>query len=444
MSCCAAAMGPREEITRDFQKTVALPNGRSFRIEHSLGNVNIDAHARGEVEIHASLKCSADRAEEARRWCDQIKIAVEETSSEVWVRTEYPHDDLFGGRHNLSYSVSYDIAIPETAPLEVRNRFGAVSVSNLHAAATINNGNGRVVFSKGRGQQRIENTFGSVEVAGNDGDVTVVNTNGPVTASDITGALNIRNHFGEVRVTHAGKRVDIDCGNCTVGVTDAGGPASIANTFGAVTVRDVRGDVTVQNQNGRVEATGVAGTADLRTSFAAVRFSRIGKGLKVRAQNSTVTGDTVGESAAVETSFGGIDLRGVKGGARATAGNSAIRLVDIGDEVYAKTTFAGVTVEDAAGPITVENGNGSVAVRAKKAPKCQPVSVNTTFGPIRVTIPPRTGYDVSARTTFGHITSQPAVTVSGPIGGDSLTGKIGSGGCQLKLSDQNGIIEILN
>jgi hypothetical protein len=34
------------------------------------------------------------------------------------------------------------------------------------------------------------------------------------------------------------------------------------------------------------------------------------------------------------------------------------------------------------------------------------------------------------------------VTAAGRIGGDSLTGSIGNGGCKLQLTDSNGSIEI--
>jgi len=443
VACCAMASA-RQEVTWDFQRTAALTGGRSFRIENSLGNISIHTQAKGEVEIHASIKCSSDRMEDARDGCDRIKIHLEESSSGVWVRTEYPHGDFFNGRHNLSYSVSYDITMPETAPLEVRNRFGAVSVSDLHAPANIDNGNGRILFTGGRGRQRMENSFGDVEVARNDGDVTIVNANGQVTASDVTGALDVRNRFGDIRAANIGKRLDISAGNGNVTATNLGGTATIGDSFGKVTVRDAKGDVTVQNQNGLVDVTGVTGTADLRTSFDAVRFSRIDKGVTVRAQNSTVTGDTVGASAVVDTNFGGIELHGVKGGARATAGNSNIRLTDIGGEVYVKTSFGGVTVEDVAGPITVDGQNVSVTVRAKGAKKCQPISLSSSFGPIRVTVAQGVGYDVTAKTSFGRIVSQPAILVNGQIGGDSLTGRIGGGGCELKLANQNGNIDIVN
>ena len=233
--------------------------------------------------------------------------------------------------------------MPETAPLELRNRFGSVTVQKLRAPATINNGNGNVVLMQGSGRQRIENSFGNVEVITNDGDVTVVNGNGWVRASDISGNAEVTNRFGEVRITNVGKGLTVHGGNSKVEVEHVGGIAIVTTSFGDVRVWDAKSDLTVRNQNGRVEANTVAGMADLQTSFANVKFTGIGKAVRVSAQNSAVTGDTVGETATVQTSFANVDLRGVKGGARVTAGNAGIRMAGIGGEAYAKSSFAGIT-----------------------------------------------------------------------------------------------------
>jgi len=441
---CSAALFAREEATRDFRKSVALPAGRSLRIDHSQGNIVIHARPGDQVEIAAGIRCSADTAQEAHAAADQIQIRVDESAAGVSIRTEYPRNSFFSGRHNVGYTVSYDITMPETAPLEVRSRFGSVEVSGLHANAVVTGGNGNVSFSAGRGSQRIESSFGKVMVDGNDGDVTVVTTNGDVTARDITGALDIRDRFGKIQVTNAGKTVNVNGGNGDVEVTNASGIVTIANSFGRVLVSLAKSNVTVQNQNGSVEATDVTGAADLHTSFNPVRFARIGKAVMVHASNSSITGDTVGESATVETSFGAIDLRGVKGGVRATAGNSSIRLSNVGGEVFAKTSFNGITVEDVGGPITAENGNGSVTVAARAGKSCQPISVHTSFGPIRVTVPPGAGYNVTAKTSFGRVNSQPEISVSGQISGGEITGKIHGGGCDLRLLNQNGDINIMN
>ena len=385
LSCCPLAMAAREEYKRDFQKAVALPGGRSLRVEHSLGSVNVRTQAKNEVAVQAAIRCSADNVENARRFCDQIQIRVEESGSGVTIRTEYPRNGNWP--RNMSYSANLEIQMPETAPLELRNRFGSVTVQKLRAPATINNGNGNVVLMQGSGRQRVENSFGNVEVITNDGDVTVVNGNGWVRASDISGTAEVTNRFGEVRITNVGKSLTVHGGNSKVDVEHVGGIAMVTTSFGDVRVWDAKSDVTVRNQNGRVEANTVAGIADLQTSFAAVKFTGIGKAVRVLAQNSTVTGDTVGETATVQTSFANVDLRGVKGGARVTAGNAAIRMAGIGGEVFAKSSFAGITVEDVGGPVTVENGNGSVTVTARPGQACQPIAIQTSFAPIRVAVP---------------------------------------------------------
>jgi hypothetical protein len=433
----------REEYKRDFQKAVALPAGRVLKVDHSLGSVNVRTQAKNEVAVQAAIRCSAGTEEQARRFCQQIQIRVEESGAGVAIRTEYPRNGGGSWPRNMSYSANLEIQMPETAPLELRNRFGNVTVQKLRAAVSINNANGSVVLTQGSGRQRVENSFGNVEVTANDGDVTVVNGNGWVRASDITGSAEITNRFGDVRVSNVAKGLTVHGGNSKVEVEHVGGAAMVTSSFGDVRVWDAKSDVTVRNQNGRVEASGVAGVADLETSFAAVKFTGIGKAVRVAAQNSSVTGDTVGGAATVQTSFANVDLRGVKGGARVTANNAAIRIAGIGGEAFAKTSFAGVTVEDAGGPVTVESANGSVTVAAKAGQTCQPIAVHTSFAPIRVAVPVGMGYNVNGKTSFGRIHSEAEMTMTGALGADAINGKIAGGGCEMRLINQNGNIDIV-
>jgi len=439
ISCCANAAFAREEFKRDFSKTVALPAGRSLRIEHRHGRLSVKTHNRPEVSIQSAIRCSAPTANEAKSCADRIQVVVQESSSGVSVRTEYPQN-----WKNVSFSVECDITMPDTAPLDLRNQFGSVDVSSLHANATIRNGNGPVAFLAGRGKHRIENSFGNTEVRTNDGDVTIVNGNGNVLATDITGTVDVTNRFANTRVVNAARGLTIHSNNGQVEAENVSGPVNISNTFGRVAITEAKGDVAVESQNGDISVNGVAGNAGLNTSFAAITFSRIGKGLTVRAQNAQVRGDTVGESATVDTTFGSVDLRGVRGGARVTTGNSPIKLTSIGGEIYAKSSFAAVTVADSSGPVTVEAQNGPVVVDTKNGGGCKPISLRTTFGLLRVTIPSGIGYNLAAQTTFGRIHAQGVqIAVTGDISQNSLNGKIGAGGCDLKLNAQNSNIDIV-
>jgi hypothetical protein len=440
---CGSSAFAREEVSREFRHNASLGAGRGLRIEHRSGNVAIRGHAGNEAIIRATIRCSADTLERARRCADQVRVEVRETDAGLVVRTEYPdrgHEIL--PWRNLSMSADYDIDVPETAPLEVRNRFGGVRVSNARAGSIIDNSNGRVVFYDGRGTQRIENSFGPVEVARNDGDVTVENGNGQVTISDVTGILDVRGSFGPVKVSRAGRDVTVRNQNGAVEVWSAGGLVRVTNSFGEVTIADAKSDATVRNQNGTIEVKNVSGIANLATSFGRVRFSGIGKQVTVRAQNSAVTGEDAG-GAIVETTFAEVDLRRIEGGVKVLNQNGSVTLRGVKGETFAETSFAGITVEDAGGPMTVANANGPVTLSAGVSKGCQPVSARTSFGAIRVAIPAGSAYDVSARTSFGEIKSEYEFSVTGAMSKDSLSGRIGAGGCRMELINQNGSVEIL-
>lgn len=74
---------------------------------------------------------------------------------------------------------------------------------------------------------------------------------------------------------------------------------------------------------------------------------------------------------------------------------------------------------------------------------CRDIGLKTSFSAIRVKIPEGVGHNVNARTSFGRISSELPITANGSLGGDTMIGTIGSGGCQLQLTASNGSIEIM-
>ena len=74
---------------------------------------------------------------------------------------------------------------------------------------------------------------------------------------------------------------------------------------------------------------------------------------------------------------------------------------------------------------------------------CNRISVKTSFAPIRVSLPESVGYTVSARTSFGKISTEMPLTTTGAVGGDSLSGKIGDGRCEATLTNSNGNIDLV-
>jgi hypothetical protein len=90
----AVTASARQEFRRDFNKSVALPAGRAFRIESQFGRISIHTQPKPELDIHAAIRCSANSLDDARRCAGQIQIVVEETAAGVYVRTDYPNHYL--------------------------------------------------------------------------------------------------------------------------------------------------------------------------------------------------------------------------------------------------------------------------------------------------------------------------------------------------------------
>jgi hypothetical protein len=435
----------REEYTRNVDKTFTLRQGQSVRLEHKLGDIVIRTHPQLELTIHAEIRVSAADQTHAQQFSDKIEILTEPFQSEFSIRTRYPETpQSFFGMNRVSYSVRYEITMPESARLEVRNAFGGVSVTGLKADGNINSSHGPISFHDGKGAQHIENSFAAVDLAGNAGDVVISNTNGGVKVADVTGALTVTDRFAAVSAERIGKDVKISNTNGTVDLSDCGGPGVVENAFGDVIVHNFGGDLTVHNGNGKVEAANIKGAADLNTTFGEVRFSNIGGGLSIRANNSRVEGSNVRGSAKIENSFGGVSVTGVDGGVHIQSANGEVSATGIRGDVNAKTSFAGVDLQQVSGAIEVDNQNGAVDASSNTRSGCQPIVIHTSFAPIRLHLPPNPSYRVTAKTSFGKIHSDVPLTVSGSLSEDSVSGMIGAGRCELKLTDNNGAIEILN
>jgi DUF4097 and DUF4098 domain-containing protein YvlB len=190
-------------------------------------------------------------------------------------------------------------------------------------------------------------------------------------------------------------------------------------------VRDARGSVT------------------LKSSFGAIEASNIPKGIRAITGNGAITLTDIGGDAFAKTSFGSVLAERIGGSLTVENSNGSVTAKNVKSDVSVKTSFAGVTMDMIGGRITVDNQNGAISVTAMRpASACRDISLKTSFSSIRVRVPEGLGYNVTARTSFGRISSELPITSTGSIGGDTLNGTIGSGGCQLQLTDSNGSIEI--
>ena len=476
------AEAAREEVTRAFDRTVAVSGTPTLFVDHRLGDVRIRSHARSEIRIQATIRVSADSKAEATALADGIQIDVQERLGMITVTTRYPEmltreSQRRGRNRDLSFSVDYDLLVPDRVPLNLQNRFGDISVTGMKGGGTIVNASGRITAVDGSGRFDLENRFGMVEAARLAGDLTIRGANGPVSASAITGMLNISNRFGNVNAGAIRGDAIIVNANGNVDVTNISGRTDLRTTFGTVDFRDV-GIVSASSANGSVTGTNVNGTATVNATFGQVTLRNVAGDVRVINANGAIALQDARGGAELSTRFGRVDALSVKGGLRVSAANGPVKVTDVDGPVYIKTSFGPIEAERVRGALTAENSSGSVSatgiggsarVSTSFGPvllrevdgrldvinksgsveawptvrpgTCHDVMLTTSFSPMVVHLPD-TGYAVAARTTFGRIQADVPITASGSLGGNIVSGTIGRGGCALQLTNSSGDIRI--
>jgi DUF4097 and DUF4098 domain-containing protein YvlB len=328
--------------------------------------------------------------------------------------------------------------------LDLRNRFGSITVRQIQGAATITGGNGTVTLNDA-GSAIITTSFGSAEVRNIRGDLTLHDNNGNVDISSVGGAATISNSFGNVNFSDIKGRMECATNNGRVKGTSVGGSSlTIRNSFGNIELENVAGTLDAETSNGKVSVHDARGNVTLRTSFGAIEASNLPKGIRAITGNGAITLSDIGADAYAKTSFGSISAERINGHLTAEDSNGSVTARNVKGDANVTTSFSGVTLESIGGRIAVDNQNGAIFVTAARPSNgCRDIALKTSFSSIRVGVPEGVGYNLSAHTSSGHITSDLPVTATGSIGGDSLNGIIGSGGCRLQLTNSNGSIEIV-
>lgn len=283
---CALTAFAREEVKRDFQRTVTIPVGRSFKLGNSFGNVSIQRQSGRSAAIRASIECSADSTSEAQKLCDDIQISVQEGDSGVRVDTGFPQNT--GGR-NIGFRVNYDIALPDDTPLSVQNRFGNVTLTDVQGDVKVQSANGNVQMAGGRGQRDIDNMFGNVELRSQQGAIKVASANGNIVVDNNTGVVRVDNRFGDVTVTNNGGNVTISSSSGSVAVSNVTGEVSVTHSFGSVSAKGVSAGVNVQNSNGAITLDDVSGAITARGGFQGVTITNAGGSITVDNQHGPLT-----------------------------------------------------------------------------------------------------------------------------------------------------------
>jgi DUF4097 and DUF4098 domain-containing protein YvlB len=179
--------------------------GRAVSVKNVNGSVDVSVWDRPEVRVEAEKRVRGARRDSAAEALESVKIEVDQTSSELRIRTRYPNRHSFGffdlfTNGKVQASVNYRITIPRAARLEVDTVNAAIQVAGVEGGTSVATVNGAIEVTGTAGPFKASTVNGSIYAALSDvpdGRLSAKSVNGKIRLA-LPAALRANVHVSTV------------------------------------------------------------------------------------------------------------------------------------------------------------------------------------------------------------------------------------------------------
>ncbi len=259
---------PKEEKQKVIKATFKVNKNDLLYISNKYGNINFTNHDKNEVSVKVTILAWAKNDRDAQTILDRIEIEQNKSNQEIRFETQI-EESRGGYRCNQreGFEINYEIKIPKKIYIDVENKFGSVTLSDLQGKLNLNLKHGNFNGHNLTGMRHSLNVnFGNLSVSSlNSADIDV--THGSINIDKSDSDLKINSKHSNVRVDEANALwIDAKHGNMRVGTVSK---------------------ITGENSFGRIEIRKVLKSADLELKHGNCQLERIATGFdKVNVKNS--------------------------------------------------------------------------------------------------------------------------------------------------------------
>ena len=406
-------------------------------VSNSVENLG-ERFLNGEVLNNKDFSVQASEEKTFLVGSEKIILVVENRFGDVVVQG-VETDEINMSVLKTAYGISEEVATENLDLLEyeVVEEPGRLTIRVLEQENMLNNPgsidfkmeipvNTNISFSTNMGDLYVGNVVGDVDLNTSFGDIEVRDMQ--------DGELKAETNSGEVILR---------------GINVPDDSIDVNTQFGDVSIFQADASfLSSSSSNGtmNLENVIVAGDIELTDNFGSIGYRRGEAGnVKIKSSNGTLTlnGITIENKLVAHTDFGDIDLEetiateydlATKNGKVNLNGanNATIKVLsDFGELVFSNINDSLIDAETRNGAISF---SGSLAEGNHR--------IISDFGAITLQLPANQSIDCDIKTSFGRISSEFDLTISGEIDEKHFVGKINDGGGLLTIETQNGNITL--
>ena len=166
----------RKEFTQSINKEFDINNNGSVNIHNRYGRVKINTWDNNKVKIEIFITVNAKNETTAQTVFDRINVNFSNSSNYVNAETSIKAKKKswisWWGGDNCDYTIDYEVFMPKSCHLEVKNKYGDTFVQTLESSAEISVAYGNVSMDGVQGALNLKLAYGNATIA-NAGKVNV-------------------------------------------------------------------------------------------------------------------------------------------------------------------------------------------------------------------------------------------------------------------------------
>lgn len=370
-----------------------------LEVETDNGDITVTAADVDDIEVEIIKKAWAENQAKAQSIAEGMEIDVTQTEDQLTIA--YQSMEPFGviSLSNMPDTISFNIQVPaETSVVLTAHHGGEVALTGTSSSA------------------EVRTSFGNVKVMDVEGPLTINNSNGDITIENVdadSDPISLETSFGDITITGlTGGEIDIKTANGDISVTEltSYSDLTVRDQFGDVEISDFSSDyLLIENQNGRIniESGQVSGLLEVSDGFGDVNVLQVAAGQYTLKTN-----------------------------------NGENRLDEASGEIDMVNSFGDIIVQNATDAVLVLKTNNGKVTFTGSLDKNKAHTFESSFGDIILTIPSDSAFDIYLKTSFGEITSDMPVMITGNLSETEWKGTLNGGGETLSVETNNGDISL--
>ena len=140
--------GDIQERIKNYSKSYSVDANDKLVIDNKYGKVTVNTWNKNEIKVDIQIKGDASDDDTAQKMIDAINISDSKDGNVVAFRTNFSNSsgsiwNLFNNMNNHhKVEINYNVYMPSTIALEMRNRYGSVALPSLSGKVILDNAYG--------------------------------------------------------------------------------------------------------------------------------------------------------------------------------------------------------------------------------------------------------------------------------------------------------------